>query len=211
MVETQPAGAQKVSSEDSTAASCLIRWGGPAAVLGGVVFLLANILPVTNGMHEALWGAGFALVLVGITGVYLHLRRSGRIGLSGTVGFYMYVIAFVVPTILSLGGLLNLWGARWTDPGGGVQELTTLLGSALFGVAILRAGVGPLKGGAWLLIAGVITEVGAIAAMVVSGFTLGQWVWTVPTVVFVLGWVWLGYGLWSASGASDGGRPSRVS
>jgi len=95
------------------AASSLIRWGGPAAVLGGVVFLLANILPVTNGMHEALWGAGFALVLVGITGVYLHLRRSGRIGLSGTLGFYMYVIAFVVPTILSLGGLLNLcYGER---------------------------------------------------------------------------------------------------
>src|SRR5215211_4325897 len=207
MVETQPAGAQKVSSEDSTAASGLIRWGGPAAVLGAVVFLLANIFPVTNGMHEALWGVGFALVFVGITGIYLYLRRSGRIGLSGTLGFYMFTIAFVVPTILDLGGLLNLWGASWTDPGGAVQELTALLGSALFGVAILRAGGRPLKGGAWLLIAFVITEVGAIAAMAVSGFALGQWVWTVPTVLFGLGGVWLGYDLWSESGASAGGRP----
>jgi hypothetical protein len=126
------------------------------------------------------------------------------------LGFYMYAIAFVVPTILGFGGLLNLWGARGTAPGGGVQELTVLLGSALFGVAILRAGRGLLKGGAWLLIAFAITEVGAIAAMAVSGFTLGQWVWTVPTVVFVLGWVWLGYGLWSESAASAE-RPSRVS
>ena len=190
------------------AASSLIRWGGPAAVLGGMLFLFANFSPVNNGMHEVLWAVGFALVVVGITGVYLYLRRSGRLGLAGTVGFYMYIIAFVAPTIGSLGGLLNLWGARWTQPLHAVQELTLVLGSVLLGVAILRAG-GRLKIGAWLLGAFVITEVGAIAAMAVSGFTLGQWVWSVPTAALGLGWVWLGYALWYEGGASVG-RPSRV-
>src|SRR4028118_404803 len=104
MVQTQPAGAQKVSSEASVTASSLIRWGGPAAVLGGMLFLFANFFLVNNGMHEVLWAVGFALVVVGITGVYLYLRRSGRLGLAGTVGFYMYIIAFVAPTIGSLGG-----------------------------------------------------------------------------------------------------------
>jgi hypothetical protein len=31
-----PAGVEKVSSEECMAASSLIRWGGPAAVLGGL-------------------------------------------------------------------------------------------------------------------------------------------------------------------------------
>ena len=31
-----PAGVEKVSSEDSIAASSLVRWSGPAALLGGL-------------------------------------------------------------------------------------------------------------------------------------------------------------------------------
>jgi hypothetical protein len=34
-------------------------------------------------------------------------------------------------------------------------------------------------------------------------------VFIVPTVLFGLGWVWLGYGLWSESGATAE-QPSRV-
>lgn len=188
------------------AASNLIRWGGPAAILGGVLVMIGSFYNPWIGV--ALYSAGFALVFVGITGVYLHLRRSGRVGLSGTVGFYMGVFAFVVTTIGNLGVLLNIWGARWLDTLGAVN-LLMILGMVMFGVAILRSGRLP-RGGAWLLIAYAPAEVGAIVAMAVSGYTLPDVLWSVPAILFGLGWVWLGYGLWSESGASAG-QPSRVS
>jgi hypothetical protein len=206
MATAQSAGAEKVSSVNSTTASGLIRWGGPAAVLGGVLAMIGSFF--SNNSGAALSGAGFALLVVGIMGGYIHLRHSGHIGPSGTVGFYLCVFAFAVLTILSVGVILNVWGGQWYEKVGLLYGAPVILGSAMFGVAILRSG-GLTKGGAWLLIAFPITEVGAIVAMAVSGYTLGDWVWSVPSVVFGLGWVWLGYGLWSESGASAG-RSSRV-
>ena len=209
MVETQPAGARKVSSEASTGASSLIRWGGPAAVLGAVLTTLGDLLPTNTGWTYALlYAVGCASLVVGITGIYLYLRRSGRFGLSGTAGFYLCVFAFAAITILSVGILLNLWGAQWYETLAAV-EIPLILGTTMFGVAILRAGRLP-RGGAWLLIAYSVSVVGVIVAMAVSGYTLGDWLWTAPSVPFTLGCVWLGYGLWSESGASATGRPSRV-
>ena len=41
-----PAGVEKVSSEECMAASSLIRWGGPAAVLGGLsTTFVSGLLP----------------------------------------------------------------------------------------------------------------------------------------------------------------------
>ncbi len=191
------------------AASNLVRWGGPAAVLGGVLVTIGSFTSNNTGGSGALWGAGFALVLVGITGVYLHLRRSGRIGLSGRVGFYMSIWAFVVLTIIGSGAILNILGAQWLDTLGLLWSPWLILGSALFGVAVLRARRLP-RGGAWLLIAYAPTEAGVIVAMAVSGYTLPNLLWSVPAILFGLGWVWLGYGLWSESGASAR-QPSRVS
>ncbi len=156
-----------------------------------------------------LYAAGFALVVTGITGVYLYLRRSGRFGLSGTVGFYMSVFAFVVTTISNLGFLLNIWGARWLETLGAVNILM-ILGTVMFGAAILKGRRLP-RGGAWLLIAYAATEAGVIVAMAVSGYTLPSVLWSVPAFLFGLGWGWLGYGLWSESGASATGQSSRVS
>jgi hypothetical protein len=209
MATAQPAGAEIVSDEDSMAASSLIRWGGLAAVLGGVLVMIGSFFSDNTWMGPMLDGVGYALLVVGITGTYLYLRRSGRFGLLGTVGFYLCVFAFVVLSILSLGVLLNVWGARWLQTLGPVYELPLLLGLVMFGMAILRAGKLP-RGGAWLLIASAPAEVGAIVAMAVSGYTLPSVLWSVPAILWGLGWVWLGYGLWSESGASAGGRPSRV-
>jgi hypothetical protein len=83
------------------------------------------------------------------------------------------------------------------------------MGLLLFGAAVLRAGRLP-GGGAWLLIAAALTNVVGILAMIISGGTLGAWVFIVPTVLFGLGWAWLGYALWSQRGASAE-QPSRVS
>ena len=195
------------------AASNLIRWGGPAAILGGVLCFFGAFFPDNNWMHPPLWAAGFAFLVVDITGIYLYLRRSGRFGMLGTVGFYMSVFAFVVLTIISLGDLLNLWGSQWLDTLGLLWSPWLNLGSALFGVAILRTQRLP-RGGAWLLIAFPITEVGAIVANVIASVVFGGsslgWLWVVAAGLFGLGWVSLGYGLWSENGAS-GGQPSHIS
>ncbi len=189
-------------------ASNLIRLGGPAAVLGGMLVFFGAFFSDDSWMLvPLLWAAGFAFMIVGITGIYLYLRRSGRFGLLGTVGFYMSVFAFVVLTIGSSGDLLNLWGAQWLDALGLLWSPWLNLGSALFGVAILRTQRLP-RGGAWLLIVFPIIEVGAIVANAIAmvafgGSSLG-WLWVVAAGLFGLGWGWLGYGLWSESGASAG-------
>ena len=91
---------------------------------------------------------------------------------------------------------------------GPVRGPLLLLGLLLFGAAVVRAGRLP-GGGAWLLIAAALTNVLGILATIISGGTLGGWVFLVPTVLFGLGWAWLGYGLWSEGGASAE-LPSRV-
>ena len=142
--------------------SSLIRWGGPAAVLGSLLIVFGDFLSANNWMYSPLWAAGSAFMVVAITGVYLYLRRSERIGLSGTVGFYMSISAFMVITICSLGVPMNLWGARWFGTLEAV-DLLIFLGTVMFGVAILRSGRLP-RGGAWLIIAFVLAKVGVIVA-----------------------------------------------
>jgi hypothetical protein len=85
---------------------------------------------------------------------------------------------------------------------GPVRGLLLPLGLLLFGAAVLRAGRLP-RGGAWLLIAAALTSVLSIFAMILSGGTLGPWVFIVPTVLFGLGWAWLGYGLYLESGVAS--------
>ena len=48
-----PAGVEKVSSEDCVAASSLIRWGGTAALLGGLsTTLVGSLLPPTYPSND---------------------------------------------------------------------------------------------------------------------------------------------------------------
>ena len=83
-----------------------------------------------------------------------------------------------------------------------------MVGLVFFGAATLREGSLP-RGGSWLLIATALTNVLGVVAMIVSGGTLGAWVFILPTVLFGLGWAWLGYGLWSEARASAE-QPARV-
>jgi hypothetical protein len=54
------------------AASNLVRWGGPAAVLGGVLVMVGRFFSDYSWIHPPLYAAGWALVTVGITGSYLY-------------------------------------------------------------------------------------------------------------------------------------------
>jgi hypothetical protein len=189
-------------------ASDLVRWGGPAAVVGGVLSILFAFVGENSWAHVPLDAARYAFLVAGIVGIYLFLRRSERFGLLGRVGFYVCVFVFVLIALLDLGIIVNEGVEQTYIALGPVRGPLLLLGLLLFGAAILRTGRLP-GGGAWLLIAAALTNVLGILAMIISGGTLGGWVFLVPTVLFGLGWAWLGYGLWSEGGASAE-LPSRV-
>jgi hypothetical protein len=190
------------------ASTVLVRWGGPAAMLCGVLSIVFAFVGENSWAHVPLDAARYAFLVVGIVGIYLFLRRSERFGLLGRVGFYVCVFVFALIALLDLGIIVNEGVEQTYIALGPVRGPLLLLGLLLFGAAAVRAGRLP-RGGAWVLIAAALTNVLGILAMIISGGTLGGWVFLVPTVLFGVGWAWLGYGLWSEGGASAE-QPSRV-
>ena len=182
--------------------SNLIRWGAIAAMLGGAFSILFPFLGENNWAHVPVDAARYVLLVVGILGLYLYLRQSPGFGRLGTVGFYVCLFVFALVAILDVGIIINEGMERIYIALGPVRGPLLILGLLLFGAGVLRAR--RLRGGgAWLLIAAALTNVLGILAMIISGGTLGAWVFIVPTVLFGLGWAWLGYGLWSGSGATS--------
>jgi hypothetical protein len=181
--------------------SNLIRWGALAAMLGGALSILFAFLGENNWAHVPVDAARYALLAVGITGLYLYLRQSRRFGRLGTAGFYVCIFVFALIAILDFGIIVNEEVEQTYIALGPVRGSLLLLGMLLFSAAELRAERLP-HGGAWLLLASALTNVLGILAMIISGGTLGAWVFIVPTVLFGLGWAWLGYGLWSESSAT---------
>lgn len=181
--------------------SGLIRWGAIAAMLGGALSVLFAFVGESSRAHVPLDAARYVLLVFGIAGLYLYLRHSRGFGWLGAVGFYVCAFVFALVAILDLGIIVNEGVEQTYVALGPVRGPLLLLGLLLFGAAVLRAGRLP-SGGAWLLIAAALTTVVGILGMIVSGGTLGGWVFIVPTVLFGLGWAWLGYGLWSESSAA---------
>jgi len=151
--------------------------------------------------------ARYALLVVDIVGIYLHLRRSTGFGRLGAVGFYVCLLVFALVAFLDF-GIINEGIEETYIALGPVRGPLLMVGLGLFGVAILREGSLP-RGGSWLLIAAALTNVLGVVAMIVSGGTLGAWVFILPTVLFGLGWAWLSYGIWS-DGRASAEQPSRV-
>lgn len=170
-------------------------------MLGGAFSVLFAFIGENSWVHVPLDAARYALLVVGIAGLYLYLRQSSGFGRLGAVGFYVCVFVFALIAILDLGIIVNEGVEQTYIALGPVRGPLLLLGLMLFGAAVLRAGRLP-RGGAWLLIAAALTNVLGILAMIISGGTLGAWVFIIPTVLFGLGWAWLGYGLWVEREAS---------
>ncbi len=187
--------------------SDLIRWGALAAALGGALSILFVFVGENSGLHVPLDTARHALLVGGIAAIYLYVRQSsGRFGAMGTVGFYLCSVVFAAVTILDIGILVSGAVEQWYILIGPGRALFLIVGLVLFGAAILRARVLP-SGGAWLLIAAALANVVGILIIIVSGGRVGAWIFIVPTILFGLGWVWLGYGLWSERDASTDQSP----
>jgi hypothetical protein len=185
-----------------------VRWAAIAAIVGGALSVLFPFVGERSWAHVPVDAARYAFLVVGIVGLYLHLRRLSGFGRLGAVGFYVCLFVFALVAILDLGIIVNEGVERTYIALGPVRGPLLMVGLVLFGVATLREGSLP-RGGAWFLIAAALTNVLAVLAMIISGGTLGGWVFIVPTVLFGLGWAWLGYGLWY-EGQVSAEQPSRV-
>ncbi len=175
--------------------SNLIRWGGLAAMVAGVLFIIVNLITliilgfspedVTSFnllVRSAIAPTGGALLLWGLVGLYF--RRSEATGILGLVGF---LFAFFGTVLVQAG---NVWAGMLAN-----------LGLALFGVAILRAR-------AYSRIAAVLLIIGAAATGVVSTLLSGR---PVSVLAYVAGSVganlilniaitWLGFNLFTGRG-----------
>ncbi len=185
-----------------------VRWGAIAAIVGGALSVLFPFVGERSWAHVPVDAARYAFLVVGVVGLYLHLRRSSGFGRLGAVGFYVCLFVFALVAILDLGIIVNEGVEQMYIALGPVRGPLLMVGLVLFGVATLREGSLP-RGGAWFLVAAALTNVLGVLAMIISGGALGGWVFILPTVLFGIGWAWLGYGLWY-EGRVSAEQPSRV-
>lgn len=190
----------------------LIRYGGPAAVLGGVLLAVLFLLDelaiagvLTGALFESHWGYHVLnvpmnmLLTIGVLGLFAH--QAASFGKPGKVGSYLSLAGFALAT---LGGIaiigFELGVGEESTPGvldmfiHLVAALLFVVGSVVFGVATLRAGVLP-RGGALLAILGPIVFFGMIFFGVEGGLPI-----VLGPALFGLGWAWLGYALLSERG-----------
>ena len=189
----------------------MVRYGGPAAILGGVMHVLAFVAVYLIyfafaeeakgtffGQHAFIHMidvAMFALLAAGATGVYLS--QSGLLGRIAKAGFFLTLAGFGLSVV---GGLtIIVVGLAVSDEATlGVLDIIThplaqllyTLGSAIFGFALLRKGTLP-KLGALLVAVGPL----ALFALFMTGNQQAVVPITASVVATGLGWPILGHGI----------------
>jgi hypothetical protein len=178
----------------------LIRWGGLAGLVAGVMFVLAGIFiliaPPQGGvfnsfgdyLSEVILVVAFALTLVAIAG--LHALQSGRYGRLGAAGslitFIGYALIVLVTAVSVLARGQALYLVRL------VGATAVLIGSTLLGATTLRAQVLPWWCGVLLIVGFPLGDVSN--AIVAEGS---------EAIVFGIEWGAVGYALLSSSRAPD--------
>ena len=191
----------------------ITRYGGPAAIGGGAMYVLAFVATFLIyflfkeeakgtffGEHAFIHiidVAAFGVLFAGALAVYRS--QAGRVGKIGKAGFLLTLAGFGLSVV---GGLtIIVVGLAVSDEATlGILDIVThplaqllyTLGSATFGVALLRKGTLP-KAGALLAAVGPV----ALFALFMTGNGNAQAVVPIMAAVLAtgLGWVLLGLGL----------------
>ena len=177
--------------------SALIRIGGLAAVVGGLMWLVkGRSILITGQQPPVVFEAALPLFALGLLG--LHARLEGHGGSLGKAGVLVAYAALTAAALVLLAPLPPLYAVAGFGP---------FLGLVLVGAAILQAGVFrppwsalPLAmglGGPLLILAG-----GGLALM-------NERLLEIPIVLVGLAWMLLGYSVLVVSGATVQ-APARV-
>ncbi len=192
--------------------SNLIRWGGAAAILGGVLWVVPAIITAfkprgcigleceVSAMRDTSDVTPFLLLAlllsaVGLAGVAIRAWNTGRfgrlakagVGLYG-VGVALFVLGMILTAISEVFWVLML-------PAG----LALVIGLVLTGIAVFKTGVLPR----WVA---VLLIIGSLAML---GFN-DQTTEVLMAIPFGISWIALGYALWSQSSGAAAEQPSRV-
>jgi hypothetical protein len=180
--------------------SNLVRWGGIAAVVAGLVWIVLVLFSPRDAsdvlFFSGSWGKVIFIVallsqVTGIAGLYVLQRgRHGRFGAVGAlVAFVGFAIELIFVVVVSLGvgeggGMVSLVLALLLALG----VIVSFVGLALLGITILRTRTLP----SWF---GVLLIVGLPAAVILA-IVLGALASWVAYGVF---WLLVGYVLLSSS------------
>ena len=188
-----------------------IRLGGPAAMLGGFVYILAFVavyliyVVFAERAEENFFGQHafihmidtpmFALLALGAIGVYLS--QSERLGRVAKAGFWLTLAGFGLSVVGGLAIIVVGLAVSDEDTAGVLDVITHplaqllyTLGSLIFGVALLRKGTLPK-------FAALLATVGPVALLALFAVGLNQAYAPITAAVTAtgLGWAWLGYAL----------------
>ncbi len=197
--------------ENVTVSSTLVRWGGFAAMVAGLLYFvgyagMAELLrPMLSnlGGHVVLGLAGLATLLALVGVLVQDAGRSARLGTAG------YVVSFVGVAVFSVG---NLAEGVWLAEEFGVVLFGVGLMSLTVGVVVLGLGLRQAKvlpaWAAWPLVVGWVAFLPVANSPAVFGF--GSFVASLLGAGMLgIGWVTVGYALWSVKTASTR-HPGRV-
>ena len=173
-----------------------VRWGGLAAMGAGLLAIVYSLLGFAAGKGDEPGPLDILVILamllevVGLLGFHaLQGRNYGRIGRAGLYTSIGSLVIFEFLLLVSLVG--GDVGLDWLVA---VGVLGLLVGLALYGAATLQAKVLPRWCGILFII------------FMPVGILLGD----LQPIWGGLGWLALGYALWSHSGSAATQRPSRV-
>jgi len=194
--------------------SVLVRWGGLAAMLGGVMWVFkGGAIMLTGEQPPVVFGAALPLFAAGLVG--LHARLGGRGGRLGRTGLLIAYAALVSALVVLVGSTLA--PAGWAPNEDSVTPLTPFIvlagfgpfvGLVLLGIATLRVKAMPSPWNALPLVMGA----GAFPLMLVGGVLelVNERLFELPIVLLGFAWVLLGYSVWSGKDKAIQ-QPARVS
>lgn len=216
------------------------RLSGLAAMVGGLLFAIGIPLhplrygeAVSHSPYSAihtLIAVSLMLTLFGLTGLYV--RQVEQLGSFGLPGFF---VAFI-GTTLTLGGLMTegfMWPAvavfdlaavhtfDLNSPVGRVSALLAFVflgglvlfavGYVLFGSATVRAGVLPRWGGVLIAFGAVLYVAGGFSLPLFGPHSLVvTLIETSGAIPFGLGFIWLGYALWTGAAGARRTGPGKA-
>jgi hypothetical protein len=193
--------------------SNLIRWSGLAALIGGLLFVVADVLETIlfgnlSSAQAAATGAwifvqGFYLLAVALISLGLIGLYARQVEQAGTLGVVAFVVAFI-GEMLSAGSawseaVFGSWLAKAApqllegDPAA-IVIFAVIISYLLFGLGWFLLGLASLRAGALPRGASVLLMVGAGLFLV-----LGILMIPFAGVVYGVAVAWMGYALWSGA------------
>ncbi len=179
------------------ASSALIRIGGLAAVVGGLMWTVkGGSILLTGQQPPVVFEAALPLFAVGLLG--LHARLGGHGGPLGKVGVLVAYAALAAAALVLVAPLPPFYAVAGFGP---------FLGLVLVGSATLQAGVFPPPWSALPLAMGLG---GPLLVLAGGGLALmNERLLEIPIVLVGLAWMLLGYSVLVVKGATAQ-APARV-